>query len=134
MDFLVNGIEHCSDEEAITHLREEFDLDFGQARRLIINWVSIDPILRSKLSKKEVVMFIKKIGEIKMNETIREILNLIKKDKQFIFSSFNDKRISQVEESLGEEKIDYITTSQTGNDFIIGIEGSSFYRKFHGKK
>ena len=68
------------------------------------------------------------------NDNIKQILDLIKKDKQYIFDSFNDKRISHVEDSLYEEKINYVATSQTGNDFVIGIEGSSFYRKFYSGK
>ena len=62
-----------------------------------------------------------------------EIIQLIIKDKQYIFNSFNDHRISEVQQRLVDLDLDYIETSQTGNDFVFAIYGSSFYRKFHGE-
>jgi hypothetical protein len=61
--------------------------------------------------------------------TVDEIIKLIKKDNKFIFSSFNDKKIQKVEDYLEKNNIDYITTSQTGNDYIIATKGSHWYDK-----
>ena len=66
--------------------------------------------------------------------TSKDIVELIMKEKQYIFRSFHDDRIESVEAILQEREVDYIITSQIGDDFVVSILGSSFYKRFKGRE
>ena len=48
--------------------------------------------------------------------------------------SLNDSMISAVIEYIKHRKLDYIETSQTGNDITVCVQGHYLYTKFHGVK
>jgi hypothetical protein len=66
-------------------------------------------------------------------ENVNDIVKIVEKGDHYIFSSFNDSRISKVEDILDKKNIEFITTSQTGKDHVIAGENSHFYKKFKRK-
>ena len=47
--------------------------------------------------------------------------------------SLNDGMISTVIEYIKHRKLDYIETSQTGNDITVCVQGHYLYNKFHSR-
>jgi hypothetical protein len=52
---------------------------------------------------------------------------------KFARFSLNDSMISTVVEFIKHKKLDYIETSQTGNDITVCVQGHYLYNKFHGR-
>ena len=86
------------------------------------------------MSVKNRIMNIMNGRNIEERENPSYIVELIIKEKQFIFKTFNDSRIPQVEDLLNERGTDYMTTSQTGSDYVIATKGSHFYERFKNLK
>jgi len=61
--------------------------------------------------------------------SVNDIASTVSKGNHYIFSSFNDPRITKVEDLLDKKKVKYITTSQSGNDYVIAGNKSPYFKK-----